>query len=106
MTESTTEGVEPVEREVVDERTHRQMGAKAQEVVYRRGDEERRKIAVLRKVSRTYGALDGTEPETSERWEKVAEFSEQASTETLFALAELHGYEIASNTPRCRCNST
>lgn len=83
-----------VEREVVDEWTHPQMGSKAKEVILRRGNETRKKIEIYRKEKQKYGTLEGDGTEEIERWRKIDSLSPQGATETLFALAELHGYDL------------
>ena len=88
------EDAQPVEREVEDRWMHPDMGVKAEEVTLRRGDHEEKRIVVYRKEKRTYASLETGEPETTERWVKITSLTEQAATETLFALAEAYGYEL------------
>lgn len=94
MQEINEGDTEPVEREVVDERKHPQMGAKAKEVILRRNGEEQRQVELYRKVRQRHATLEGDGVAEHEHWEKITTLSQQAATETLFALAELHGYEL------------
>jgi hypothetical protein len=70
------------------------LGERVDKVTIRRGSHERTRLEVYAKRRSMHGTLDGNGVEEVERWEKIDELSEQASTEVLFGLAEAFGYDL------------
>jgi len=83
-----------IEREVTDSWREHDLGVRVDKVTIRRDTHERTRIEVYAKRRSMHGTLDGNSTEEIERWEKIDELSEQASTEVLFGLAEAFGYDL------------
>ena len=83
-----------IEREVTESWREHDLGVRVDKVTIRRGPHERTRLEVYAKRRSMNGTLDGSGVEEVERWEKIDELSEQASTEVLFGLAEAFGYEL------------
>jgi hypothetical protein len=90
---STTDG-ERVKRETTDTWRVDDLGVKVEKIEISRADRSVTRFDVFRKRKQAYTTLDGSEIVERDRWQKVAELSEQDSTEVLFGLAEVHGYDL------------
>lgn len=95
LTESDEEG-EPLEKEEGRSWIVPRMNVKAQEIIFKRNGETKKEIRIYRKEEKTFSPLDedGDEVKTVERWVRIDSVSSNVSIETLFALAEVHGYDL------------